>query len=92
MKKSNISYIPETIFNHLHRLRSLSLAFNIIQHLPSRVFYGTNLIEWLFINSNRLTKLPNIGELTRLEWLNISDNLLTLENEQFPHMESLIEV
>lgn len=92
LKKSNISYIPETIFSHLYRLRSLSLAFNIIESLPVRVFYGPNLMEWLFINSNRLTRLPNIGHLTKLTWLNMSDNLLTLENEKFDRMDSLIEL
>ena len=92
LKKSNISNIPENTFSHLFRLRKLSLAFNDIKTLPSNIFNGLNLLEWLFINSNRLTILPEIGELMNLEWLNISDNFLTLDNEQFNRMDSMIEM
>ena len=95
LKSNNIQELPLGIFHHLKQLETLDLRYNRISHLPTHIFQGLYKVQWLFLGSNRLETVP-IKEMSihlpELEWLNLSDNLLTLFNMKFPRMLLLYEL
>ncbi|TMW49490.1 hypothetical protein DOY81_005444 [Sarcophaga bullata] len=95
LKSNNIQQLPLGIFHHLKQLETLDLRYNRISHLPTHIFQGLYKVQWLFLGSNRLETIP-VKEMSihlpQLEWLNLSENLLTLFNMKFPRMLLLYEL
>lgn len=57
-------------------------------------FDGLNSLIWLLLRSNRLMKFPliELSDLQSLELLDLSHNRLTLANDEFPKMNSTLEL
>ena len=70
------------------------LGNNSINSLPEKVFQDLLLLEHLFLDRNRLEKLPlnQLNFLNKLEWLDLSCNLITMENDKFPKLNSILEM
>lgn len=62
--------------------------------LPLRIFSQLISLEWLFLDVNLIEKfdLIELQYLQKLKWLNISNNHLTLNDERFPKLKSIIEM
>ncbi|XP_058979301.1 relaxin receptor 2 [Musca domestica] len=94
LKYNNIQLIPVGVFENLTNLERLDIRYNSISSIADGAFYGLTSVLWLFLSSNRLRKLPSrelSTNLQTLEWLALSDNLLTLDGEIFPRMPLLYE-
>lgn len=71
----NLATIPPGILE-LRELEEVHLENNCIEEIPQAVQCWTN-IRFLYLNNNRLSKLcPQLGKLSRLEGLDLSDNPL----------------
>uniref|UniRef100_A0A1I8Q2L5 G-protein coupled receptors family 1 profile domain-containing protein n=1 Tax=Stomoxys calcitrans TaxID=35570 RepID=A0A1I8Q2L5_STOCA len=95
LKYNNIHSMPVDAFQNLSKLERLDIRYNTISTVPAGVFRGLNAVQWLFLSSNQLRTLPFKElsiDLPSLEWLVLSDNLLTLEGEIFPPMKKLFEL
>lgn len=83
------------MFHRLQALERLDIRHNNIDQLPKGIFRGLQAVQWLFLSSNRLKRMPineMAVELPLLEWLVLSDNLLTLDNDRFPRLNLLLEL
>ncbi|XP_065371042.1 relaxin receptor 2 [Calliphora vicina] len=95
LKANNIKELPLGLFQHLDQLKTLDLRYNQLTILQPFTFKGLINLQWLFLGSNRLTCLPvkeMFLNLPRLEWLHLSDNLLSLNGSNFPRMQVLYEL
>uniref|UniRef100_A0A1A9X1V3 G-protein coupled receptors family 1 profile domain-containing protein n=1 Tax=Glossina brevipalpis TaxID=37001 RepID=A0A1A9X1V3_9MUSC len=93
--KSKLTHIPMPGEEHLETLERLDIRFNNISALPKGIFRGLQAVQWLFLSSNRLKHMPLNEmdvELPLLEWLVLSDNLLTLDKDKFPRLNLLLEL
>ncbi|KAL9872967.1 leucine-rich repeat-containing G protein-coupled receptor 3 isoform 4-T4 [Glossina fuscipes fuscipes] len=95
LKYNNLTDIPLGLFHRLQALERLDIRHNSIAQLPKGIFRGLQAVQWLFLSSNGLKRIPineMAIELPLLEWLVLSDNLLTLDNERFPRLNLLLEL
>uniref|UniRef100_A0A1B0GFD1 G-protein coupled receptors family 1 profile domain-containing protein n=1 Tax=Glossina morsitans morsitans TaxID=37546 RepID=A0A1B0GFD1_GLOMM len=95
LKYNNLTDIPLGMFHRLQALERLDIRHNNIDQLPKGIFRGLQAVQWLFLSSNRLKRMPineMAVELPLLEWLVLSDNLLTLDNDRFPRLNLLLEL
>uniref|UniRef100_A0A1A9Z6V6 G-protein coupled receptors family 1 profile domain-containing protein n=1 Tax=Glossina pallidipes TaxID=7398 RepID=A0A1A9Z6V6_GLOPL len=95
LKYNNLTDIPLGLFDRLQALERLDIRHNSIDQLPKGIFRGLQAVQWLFLSSNRLKHMPideMAVELPLLEWLVLSDNLLTLDNDRFPRLNLLLEL
>jgi len=72
----------------LSKVNYLHLAGNKLSSLPTSLFNLKGLRE-LYISSNRLTTLPDIGKLTQLEALSLDHNEIELLPANFDRLEQL---
>ncbi|XP_061389196.1 relaxin receptor 2 [Musca vetustissima] len=95
LKYNNIQILPVRTFENLTQLKKLNIRYNSLSTITEDAFHGLDKLQWLFLSSNRLRTLP-IHDLSTnlpaLEWLALSDNLLTLDGEIFPTMPVLYEL
>lgn len=95
LKSNNIKELPLGLFVHLQHLESLDLRYNQLTHLQTFIFEGLLNLQWLFLGSNCLESVAVVEmslNLPRLEWLHLSNNLLTLIGISFPRMHVLYEL
>lgn len=83
---NKILSIPDALFPHLTRLRTLDLRSNRLTSLPYTLEYLTNLEE-LSVAQNQLVAIPHsIGRLPSLKLLDCSENLIReLQGEMFTY-------
>lgn len=83
------------LFQDLKKLEILDLRYNKLSCLAPSTFEGLCSLEWLFLGSNSLESIA-LKELSlnvpHLEWLQLSNNLLTLIGLSFPRMQFLYEL
>lgn len=70
------------------------LSENQIEEIPSGLFKDVGALVFLFLESNKIEKisLNDLENLKKLEWLQLSDNRLTLTEQCFPVLESIFEM
>lgn len=94
LKYNHISAIPSGVFQNQAHLKILCLDKNEIMVIESETFNGLNSLVWLMLGDNIIQDFPlaELRYLQSLEILDISSNLLTLENDKFPHLLNLSEM
>ncbi len=91
MSNNKIRYLPE-YFGQYKQLRSLNLSSNYIEALPDFLCDLKSLVD-LDISFNTVRTLPKIGQLTRLEKLWATNNMLSGHfPEDFRKLTNLKEV
>ncbi len=90
---NNLSEISGQIVR-LKKLRMLDLGHNQLTQLPYEIGDLPNLTDFLYLHDNhRLTSPPSSFEnLTRLRYLNISENAFEVFPECIPQMSRLLEL
>lgn len=55
---------------------------------------GLSSLRWLLMPENLLCSFPlkELEGLEALQWINLSDNQLTLDNEEFPELGNITEM
>ena len=77
----------------LKKLRMLDLGHNRLTEIPDAVADLDGLTDFLYLHDNQLTALPStLARLTRLRYLNISENAFEVWPESISFMTSLIEL
>ncbi|MFC1483702.1 fibronectin type III domain-containing protein [Candidatus Neomarinimicrobiota bacterium] len=80
--------IPDGISN-MADLTTLSLGWNQLTGAVPAGFSGLTNLTWLALYGNQLTELPDLSGMTQLEYLYVSDNLLTFEDIE-PNMDLIL--
>jgi Leucine-rich repeat (LRR) protein len=77
----------------LKRLRMLDLGHNLLTRLPEELSELDGLSDFLYLHDNRLTSLPDsLEQLTKLRYLNISQNEFEVFPQCISNMSGLIEL
>jgi len=77
----------------LKSLRMLDLGHNRLTQVPDALGDLDRLSDFLFLHDNQLTLLPSsLAKLTKLRYLNISENAFEAWPESISGMKSLIEL
>jgi len=88
-----LNEMPASAFNHATSLRILDLSANHMFKLPSADLAAFANLKSLFLNQNRLIKLPeSIGSLEKLECLSVSYNFLESLPDSLVSLKHLREV
>jgi Leucine-rich repeat (LRR) protein len=81
------------LIGRLKMLRMLDLGHNQLAQLPDEIGDLPNLTDFLYLHDNRLSSLPSsFGNLTRLRYLNASENVFEATPECVCRMSSLLEL
>lgn len=75
LKENFIPTLPQWFFEFVH-LKFIQLSGNLLQTIPIEIGNLINL-EHLDVSKNRLTELPKLAGLNKLQYLNVSENELT---------------
>jgi Leucine-rich repeat (LRR) protein len=73
-------------------LRMLDLGHNELTRAPDALSDLDGLTDFLYLHDNRLARLPSLARLTRLRYLNISQNAFEALPESICAMTGLIEL
>lgn len=70
------------------------LSKNQIEEIPSGLFKDTTSLVILFLESNKIENfsLSEFENLKLLQWVQLSDNRLTLIGQCFPVLDSIFEM
>ncbi|KAL1956499.1 hypothetical protein VTO42DRAFT_7062 [Malbranchea cinnamomea] len=91
MANNTLSYLPE-YFGAFSALRSLNISSNNFEAFPEFLCNLKSLVD-LDISFNKISSLPNIGKLSTLERLWVTNNLLSGPlDETFQHLVNLKEI
>lgn len=77
------------VLSHRH------LDYNKIEKLPPTLFSSCrDSLNWLLLKNNSLKELDlqSLDGMLNLEWLDLSNNQLTLHSSSFPILPSLLEL
>ena len=77
--KTQLSALPEGVFDNLFNLEVLGLEGSDLSALPSGVFDNLTNMEWLYLQHNDLSALPDgvFDNLTNLRYLDLRGNELS---------------
>ena len=76
INNNKISYLDDQTFSDLFLLQILSVAFNQLTFLPFNIFEDLHNLLYLDLSRNRLQAIPQLGHMTLLIKIDLSDNSL----------------
>ena len=89
LEGTQLTELPEHIFDSLTQLRSLNLSGNKLTTLPEHIFDGLSQLKEVDLSYNQLTTIHDehiFDGLSQLKWLNLSwTGLDTLPKKIFAH-------
>jgi Leucine-rich repeat (LRR) protein len=92
LAENGLSEVSEHI-GRLKKLRMLDPGHNTLTSVPDGLADLDGLTDFLYLHDNRLTSLPSsLARLTRLHYLNMSENAFEVFPECVSSMSSLIEL
>ena len=99
LKKLNIFIVPKNIaiYNNEGQITELFLSRFGLKEIPKDFFEDPifSNIEKLYLNSNKLTVIPNnsFKPLKKLKYINLSRNFITrISTNTFPSLQKIIEI
>lgn len=88
-----LNTVPTQVFDYAKQMRILDLSANHLSRLPSLELESFCNLKSLFLNQNRLVKLPDsLGALVKLECLSVSYNFLESLPESISKLKNLREI
>ena len=92
LKVNQFNTINSTLLQNLHSLKTLLLGENKLIKLDEYLFKGTRELTFLDLSDNHLNEIPNILNLTNLNYFRLNDNpLIKVDNKSFIGIPRTIE-